>query len=326
MLAAFRFSKHPALPLILLPLLVHAAQAQMAAHVVVEDIWIHDVPGPPQGDFWDPIIANLFSVLANAGTIYPDVKTCAKSSAGATTCAELCPDFQGDAKRAPTPSEECRRPFELALPPNDPQLLLQLIEVDPNQQRVIITLTVKNPERCLHDQPCRIDTPKGPLVVSFGTVVQGTAGVLAPPVAQVPAPAEPETNLKEVAATAWEWTKDKSGKVWKWFTDYNDPTGDARETAERAAKASQMQVNQCLATVAHDHGLGSRMPLCAQSKGKEFEECVFNSVLSESADAIGAGISCRGFAQAQRDIDNVGKSAAHVWLCNWWGVNVCGDK
>src|ERR1700675_2224133 len=57
---------------------------------VIQSVWVHQVPRPPAGDFWDPVVLNIFSPRG----VYPDIVVCVTSSLSPRTCRELCPDAQ----------------------------------------------------------------------------------------------------------------------------------------------------------------------------------------------------------------------------------------
>lgn len=188
--------------------LAPCARADVVSWEVVTDIWVHDVPGPPEGDFWDSVMGNLLGVFGNAATIYPDVMVCARPMAGGNPkCTEVCWDLQGDTTRgAKLASVECKRPLRLKLPPNDPRVQIEVLEMnrEGNGQQVhaIIArnVTVADPGACPHTQPCEMALPKGTLALSFGTQLQGTAGSLP---SQPPAVAPPTTARCLQPSTTW---------------------------------------------------------------------------------------------------------------------------
>lgn len=305
-----------------------AVWSQTAAHLVVESVWIHDVPGPPQGDFWDSAVANLFSLFANQAAIYPDVVVCATSASEQRRCAELCPDFKGDSKVGPdTRSEQCVRALRLPLAVNDSRMQLDLVELDPGRRRKIISVIVRNPGNCTSDEPCSTDTPHGPLVVSFSTTFRGVVGTVASPHTSSPSPSvtEQTSTAQPDDSTVWDTAKDWAGRAARQYAERKDlsKSDDAAESAKRAKEISQSQVNECLSPIAGRYGLESRMRLCEAKQGAEREDCIFKLVLSESPAALEEGRECKGPAQVQRDIDNIGKSRAYVMVCIWFDVDFC---
>ncbi len=316
------------------------AWPQTRMQEVVTEVWVHDVPGPPQGEFWDSVAGNLFSTLSHPGGIYPDVMVCARPiSGGKPTCTDVCWDMQGDTHLGHQ-SEECRRPLRLQLPPNDPRIQFEVLEMNMSGDRVNVhaiiapDVRVADPGKCPHDQPCRTDTPKGPLVFSFSTQVRGVLGTLPTPTPPTPSatpapPAASSPGSPAAAAPFWQPAVDLAKRLLTKWAQSKDPTADAGEVAQRSAEAIQRDVNLCLAQVAHpDDTLRSRMPRCAALTGKPFEDCMFSQVLSDNDTALTAGYACKKHYQSQ--VTTIGKTSVYVWMkgkiCGvgqWLGINAC---
>ena len=152
-----------------------------AMQVHVRRVWVHDVPGPPQGDFWDSAISSALGLFAGRAGIYPDVVVCARPARAANArgaCTqEVCTDLQGDTKLN-AESKECQRPLRLDLPTGDPRMLIDVLEMDGQQvhARIASNLLVADPTKCPDAQPCSfaVIPGKGPLVLSFGSETSGT--------------------------------------------------------------------------------------------------------------------------------------------------------
>jgi hypothetical protein len=188
------------------------ARSEVIAWEVVTDVWVHDVPGPPQGDFWDSVTGNLFSMLGNAGAIYPDIELCARPVRGGTPqCIDVCWDVQGDTKMGRRlASEECQRPLRVTLPPNDSRLQITVVEVDRSgsgaQVHGVIAknIVIDDPAKCRHDRPCEFGSAKGTLSLSFGTELQGTAGDL-----PTQPPAVAASNQSRCVPPSRQWSSDE---------------------------------------------------------------------------------------------------------------------
>lgn len=328
-----------------LALFASPAHAQSLQELVV-DVWVHDVPGPPQGDFWHPVSEHLLSAFTNPASIYPNVMVCARPLTAATPhCSSICWELKGDSHGNGQPSTECRRPLRVRLVPNDPRMLLEIVDMervgDGAQLHAIIArnIAVGDPARCPHDQPCRLNLPqgsntaRGALVLSFGTQMHGVLG--APPAASSSTASTPGGSAAPGAAL-WQHAvdgarkaEDAAKRAARRYAESKDPTANARETAERAAAATQAQVNSCLSGVAHgDDTLRARMPACANLSGKPFEQCMYSKVLYDNPVATTQGYSCS--RHYQEEVDTLGKAGAYVWLkskvCGigrWVGLKVC---
>lgn len=179
-----------ALPLVLLTCTLcsiggRSVSSQAATPQIVTEVWVHDVPGPPQGDSWDSALSSVVGLLAGQAGIYPDVMVCASPfSGGARSCASVCWDLQGDATLGGRQrSTQCRQPIRVSLAAGDPRLQIEVFEIDgnpasPRTRAAIARGDVANPSSCPHDRPCEMSTPQGPVVLSFSTQ---TAAAPAPP-------------------------------------------------------------------------------------------------------------------------------------------------
>jgi hypothetical protein len=58
-------------------LFIGAAHGQSLQESVTA-VWVHDVPGPPQGDFWHPVAEHILSSFTGPASIYPNVEVCAR--------------------------------------------------------------------------------------------------------------------------------------------------------------------------------------------------------------------------------------------------------
>ena len=178
--------------LLVLALAICASRA--TAQEIVTEVWVHDVPDPPDRDFWDSVLGNLFSAVTNPASIYPDVVVCARAPSGATrTCTQpVCWDLQGDTKRGGAgKSTECRRKLRLTLPARDTRLIVQVLEMDDDvgTQRlheIIGGMEIADPAACTDAKPCVKATARGMLAVSFSTT--STLGPPAPATATPPRP------------------------------------------------------------------------------------------------------------------------------------------
>lgn len=154
---------------------VSGAGSQVTQELVTE-VWVHDVPGPPTGDFWDPVIGNPLGMFSGSGFagVYPDVMVCARPlGGGARSCTSVCWNMQGDTKLGgKLRSEECRRVLRVALPQTDRRLEVDVLEMDKigyqlRQHALIAHIGVQDPAGCPHDRPCEQVGPKGTLALSF---------------------------------------------------------------------------------------------------------------------------------------------------------------
>jgi hypothetical protein len=141
----------------------------------VTDVWVHDVPGPPHGDFWDPPSEHLLGAFVNPASIYPDVMLCARQyGGGKPTCTAVCWDLQGDTKLGGSQrSKECQRPLRITLPAKEHRMQLRVSEMNRLgdrvwEQAIIAEVGVTDPAACPHRKPCEMKLAKGSLVLSFG--------------------------------------------------------------------------------------------------------------------------------------------------------------
>lgn len=146
------------------------------AQELVTEVWVHDVPGPPTGDFWDSALASAFGLFAGKAGVYPDVMVCMRPfPGGIRSCTSVCVDLQGDTTLGGSgKSTACRRPLRVTLPATDRRMQIEVLEMDnvdssPRVHAVIAQVGVTDPATCPHEKPCKIDTPKGALVLSFST-------------------------------------------------------------------------------------------------------------------------------------------------------------
>jgi hypothetical protein len=160
------------------------ASSQGAGEVVTE-VWLHDVPGPPTGDFWHPAGAlNVF----NLRSVYPNVVVCARPFlGGSSSCAPVCMSFEGDTKLGgKLKSTECKRPLHLVLPATDQRMQIQVYDMNnvPGQLRihaVMARVGVTDPATCPDAKPCEMPMQKGSLVLSFATASGTSAPAAAAP-------------------------------------------------------------------------------------------------------------------------------------------------
>ena len=188
-------------------LLAQDPPGSVAMTVRVRGVSIFDVPGPPQGDFWDPVMTNVFGLFAGRAGMYPDVVVCARPprTGAIRTCALVCPDVQNATGRGTPDQPVCRQSLALNLPAGDPRMLVDVVEVnDEGQQPRVIArdLRVADPTKCPEAQPCRfeISQGKGPLVLGFSSE---TAGRLAVPLPRTPTPVSPTAARCQPSST---WT------------------------------------------------------------------------------------------------------------------------
>jgi hypothetical protein len=332
----------PWLALTILTLLAGPVGAQTLQESVTA-VWVHDVPGPPQGDFWDPVVEHLLSTFTNPASIYPDVMICARPLKVATPqCSSICWDLKGDSHGNGQPSTECRQSLHVPLVPNDPRMLLEVLEMDRDGDRARVhaiiarNVVVSDPSRCTEDQPCRWNSSKGALALSFRTQVRG---VLGRPPAGSPSTAPTQSSGSAAPLTSsplWQHAVNGARKaeegakqLAQQYSDSKNPTAFSRDTTQRSSAATQAAINSCLSAIAHaDETLRARMPLCANRSGEDFEACMNQKVLSGDADALGKGTLCsRHF---QDEANQLGQSAAYVWVkgqvCGigqWIGLKVC---
>lgn len=326
-------------------LLVTAPADAQTLQEVVTDVWVHDVPGPPRGDFWDPAAEHLLSTFTNPAGVYPDVMICARpATVAAPRCTAICWDLKGDSHGdGKSPSTECRQSLRVPLVPNDPRMALEVLEMDRDGDRARVhaiiarNVVVSDPSNCTADQPCKWKSSTGSLVLSFGTQVRGVLGTPPPPGAPSTARAQsgaggaPLTSspLWQHAVSAARKAGEGIKKVAQHHAQSEDPTALARESAARASAATQAQINLCLSGIAHnDDTLRSRMPACANLSGKPFEDCMYSKVLYDNNTAVTQGYACS--RQYQQQVDTLARTAAYVWLkgqvCGigqWIGLRVC---
>jgi hypothetical protein len=172
------------------------ASSQGAGEVVTE-VWLHDVPGPPTGDFWHPGGAlNVF----NLRSVYPNVVVCARPFlGGGSSCAPVCMSFEGDTKLGgKLKSTECKRPLHVVLPATDRRMQVVAYDMSnvPGSLRihaVMARVGVTDPATCPDAKPCEMPMQKGSLVLSFATA-SGTGA---------PAAAAPTSGKCQQPSTAW---------------------------------------------------------------------------------------------------------------------------
>ncbi len=321
-------------------LFIAAAQAQTQQESVTA-VWVHDVPGPPQGDFWHPVAEHLFSSFTDPASIYPNVKVCARPLTAATPhCTAVCWEFKGDSHgNGKTPSTECQRPLHLRLVPNDPRMLLEVIDMEHSGDRaqvhamIVRNIVVPDPSHCSDEHPCRLNLPqgyntaRGTLSLSFSTQVHGVLGASPPPSSPAAPPAIGTTPGS--GTSVWPAVTNWARNLWNKWAQGKDPTANTREAVAEATAATQAKINACVAAVAHSYDtLRKRMPICAGSTGRNFEECVEKRVLYDDDLALTQGYSCR--RQYQDEVDTLGKAGLSVWLkskiCRigkWVGLKGC---
>jgi hypothetical protein len=322
-------------------LLVTGPAGAQALQQSVTAVWVHDVPGPPQGDFWDPVSEHLLSAFTHPASIYPDVMVCARPLQIAKPhCASICWDLKGDSHGNGQPSTECRQSLHVPLVPNDPRMLLEVLEMDRDGDRARVhaiiarNVVVSDPSRCTDDSPCRWNTPKGVLVLSFRTQVHGVLGTPGSPSTtptQSGGSGAPITSspLWQHAVNGARKAEEGAKKAAQQYAQSKDPTAFARDTTQRATAATQASVNSCLSAIAHsDESLRARMPLCASLSGRAFEQCMNQKVLFDDPAALGQGTACS--RHYQDEVDTLAKAGAYVWLkgqvCGigqWIGLKVC---
>ncbi|HEY2035734.1 MAG TPA: hypothetical protein VGG96_01885 [Steroidobacteraceae bacterium] len=326
--------------LVLTLLLLGGPAAAQSLQESVTDVWVHDVPGPPQGDFWHPVSEHLLSAFTDPASIYPNVMVCARPLTVATPhCSSICWELKGDSHGNGQPSTECRRTLHVRLVTNDPRMLLEVVDMeragDGARVHAIIArnIAVGDPSSCPHAHPCRLNLPqgintaRGTLALSFGTEVHGVLGSPAAPSSPTASGGGSATPAN--GTPAWQPALDWARNAARKWAQSKDPTANARETADRAAAATQAQINSCLSAVAHsDDKLRARMPACANTTGKPFEQCMYKSVLYDEPMALTQGYSCS--RHYQEEVDTLGKAGAYVWLkskvCGigqWLGLKAC---
>lgn len=325
-------------------LLAGPAGAQTLQRIVT-GVWVHDVPGPPEGQFWDPVGEHLLSTFTNPTSVYPDVMICARPATVATPhCSKICWDLKGDTHSdGKTRSTECQQPLHVPLMPGDPRMVLEVLEMDHDgdgaRVHAIIArnVAVGDPSQCTEDKPCKWSTSRGALVLSFNTEAHGVLGTPAPS-SPSPAPtqsgsATPITGspLWQQAVNAAKKAREGAQKAAHQYVDSKDPTASSssQEIAQRGAALTQSAINSCLTAIAHnDDILRSRMPACTNLSGKLFEDCMYSNVLYDNNIAISQGYACS--RQYQGEADTLGGTGVYVWLkgqvCGigqWIGLRVC---
>lgn len=326
-------------------LLVTGPVGAQSLQEVVTHVWVHDVPGPPVGDFWDSAAGHLLSTFTNPASVYPDVMVCARPvRVAAPHCTKICWDLKGDSHGdGKHPSTECQQPLHVPLVPNDPRVVLEVLEMDPDGDRARVhaiiarNVAVSDPSSCTDERPCRWNSSTGSLVLSFSTEAHGVLGTPAPPGSPSPPPTQSGTGgtpltsspLWQHAVSGARKAKEGVNTVVRRYAQSKDPTAFSRETTQRSVAASQAAINSCLSAIAdRDEALRDRMPLCANLSGKDFEDCMTTKVLSEDAFASDQGANCS--RQFQDEANTIARSAAYVWLegqvCGigqWVGLRVC---
>jgi len=320
-------------------LLVSAPAGAQSLQESVTAVWVHDVPGPPSGDFWHPAVEHLLSSFTDPASVYPNVEVCARPLTVATPrCTSVCWEFKGDSHGNGQPSMECKRPLRVRLPPNDPRMLLEVIDMEHvgngAQVHAVIArnIVVPDPSHCTDERQCRLTLPqgyntaRGTLALSFSTQVHGVLGASPSPSAPPAAPLASPTSASGTSAlqqlTNW------GENLWKKWAQSKDPTAGARDMTAQAAAAIQGKINMCLAGVARSNGLSQRMPACANTSGRAFEQCVDTHVLYDNEVALTQGYGCS--RQYQDQIDQFAKAGLAVWLkskvCGigqWLGLKGC---
>ena len=317
-----------------LALFAGPAAAQTLLQESVLHVWVHDVPGPPQGDFWHPVAEHLLSSFTDPASIYPNVEVCARPLTVASPhCSRVCWEFKGDSHGNGQPSTECQLPLRVPLVPNDPRMLLEIIDMERRGDRaqvhaiIVRNIVVPDPSHCPDDHPCRLNLPqgintaRGTLALSFGTQVQGVLGrpEASPPSAPL-APGSGGSAAAPASTTpAWQPVANWASNAWKKWAQGKDPTANSRAATDRAVAITQADINSCLAAIANsDETLRKRMPACANTSGKPFEDCMYQSVLYDDNVAVTQGYSCSRHYQDQ--VDTLARSGALVWLKS----KVCG--
>jgi|SRR6185437_1631089 len=316
-------------------LLVTRAVGAQTVQEVVTDVWVHDVPGPPGGGFWDPAAAHLLSTFTNPASVYPDVMVCARpATVAAPRCTKICWDLKGDSHGdGKHPSTECQQSLHVPLVPNDPRMVLEVLEMDHDEESARVhaiiarNVVVSDPSRCTDDQPCRWSSSQGALVLSFSTQVRGALGT--PPRPSPPAAPSAGGAAPPAGPSLWQRAQEGATKAAHQYAESKDPTASSRETVQRASALTQASINGCLSGIAHsDATLRTRMPVCANQSGKSFEDCMYSKVLYDNNTALTQGYACS--RQYQQEADTLAKAGAYVWLkgqvCGigqWIGLKVC---
>lgn len=313
---------------------------------VVTDVWVHDVPGAPGGGFWDPAAEHLLSTFTNPASVYPDVMVCARPARVATPhCTKICWDLKGDSHGdGKNPSTECQQPLHVPLVPDDPRVVLEVLEMDHDGDGVRVhaiiarNVVVSDPSHCTEDRPCRWTSPQGALVLSFSTQVRGVLGTPGPS-----SPAPPPTQGGGSSLTSsplWQHAVNGARKAGKaagdaaenaarQYAQGKDPTAPARDVTQHSLAATQAAINSCVSAIAAGNAtFSARMPLCVNQSGKDFEVCVTQKVLGDDPSAVYQAANCS--RQFQDEGNQLGKSAVYVWLkgqvCGigqWIGLGVC---
>lgn len=329
-------------PWLALTLLIAAGPVDaQSPQEVVTGVWVHDVPGPPEGQFWDSAAEHLLSTFTHPTSVYPDVVVCARPATIAKPhCSKICWDLKGDTHGdGKHRSTECQQPLHVALLPDDPRMVLEVLEMDPDGDSARVhaiiarNVAVADPSKCTDDKPCRWTSSTGALVLSFSTETHGTLGTPGP---GSPSPTQsgsgtPGSPLWQQAVNAANKAKEAARKAAHQYVDSKDPTASStsQELAQRGSALTQAAINSCLAAIAHgDDILRDRMSACANLSGKTFEDCMYSKVLYDNNIALTQGYACS--RQYQDKADTLAQSGAYVWLkgqvCGigqWIGLKVC---
>jgi hypothetical protein len=288
-------------------------------------------------------------MFTNPASVYPDVMVCARPSQSATPhCSSICWDLKGDSHGNGQPSTECQRLLHVPLVPNDPRMLLDVLEMDHDGDRARVhaiiarNVVVSDPSRCTDEQPCRWNTAKGALVLSFSTQVHGVVGT--------PAPYSPSTAPTQgggsgapfTSSALWQQTVNgakKAGKVAgevaakaaRQYVQSKNPTAFENDTVQRSVAANQAAVNKCVLDIAESNDtFRARMPLCVNKSGQDLEGCLTQKVLGDDPSAVDQAANCS--RRVQGEIQDLGRSAAYTWLkgqmCGigqWVGLRICQE-
>ena len=213
--------------LVLTLLLACAPAGAQVLQESVTEVWVHDVPGPPQGDFWHPVAGHILSSFMDPASIYPNVEVCARPLTVATPhCARICWEFKGDSHGNGQPSTECQRPLRVRLVPSDPRMLLEVIDMehvgDRAQVHAVIArnIVVPDPSHCSDDHPCKLKLPqgyntaRGTLALSFRTQVHGVLGASPPPSLPTAALASAGSAAPVSATPTWQPALDWARRAW----------------------------------------------------------------------------------------------------------------
>ena len=128
---------------------------------VIESVLVY-IPGAPDGGSWDSaLVDSIFS--GNLRGIQPDIRVCVSSGHVPRTCTMRdCLDANW-VQQGYVCQERLGHHGVLL----ENSLHVEVLEIDPGAQQNVATFNLVHPALCQDSQPCKVNTPSGPLTISF---------------------------------------------------------------------------------------------------------------------------------------------------------------